>query len=145
MKNPDLQLSGHSTAIVRMYLNTPNSAGFTTNSLRKLHFYQQIMFIRAQKFYGDIWCFFKKKYSLQKLRHCRISASSELIFFSFFYNDWLLSQEKKKKGTFRQKWIKLKRRKIATGLKSLGKAEEKPTQLPRTMEKSLLGIHNKWT
>lgn len=36
---------------------------------------------------------------------------------------------------------KTEEKKIATGLKSLGKAEEKPTQLPRTMEKSLLGIH----
>ena len=58
MKNPDIQLTAHSPATVRLYLNTPDSAGFTTNSLRKLHFYQQIMFIRDQKFYGDIWCVF---------------------------------------------------------------------------------------
>lgn len=67
MKNPDLQLSGHSPAAVRMYLNTPNSAGFTTNSFSKFHFFnQQIMFIRAQRFYGDTRCFLKISIHVKK-------------------------------------------------------------------------------
>lgn len=33
MKNHDLQLSGHSAATVRLYLNTPNSAGFAKKFL----------------------------------------------------------------------------------------------------------------